>query len=178
MTISKDLCIFVYLIFSGLDVLLDCTMLLGTSLLKCGFKPGSGVGFDAGPGPAADLPGVLFAVEDCGDLAFFLEGFAFLFVEVDGGDDDVGEVACDFGAGGFAIGDFAFSDSGGGGVLVVVGGPVLDGLRAGPDVGGELVDEGDVALGVEGEAGLGVAGVEGVDELADGGGGVGGGRGG
>jgi hypothetical protein len=52
-------------------------------------------------------------------------------------------------------------------VLIVSVRPLVGGIRPGPDVGCELVDNRDNAGGVCRESGLHVARVEAVDELAD-----------
>ena len=85
-------------------------------------------------------------MEDEGSLTFFGYRFAVLFVEVDGGDDDVGEIAIDFGARGCAVLHDAVGDACGGCVFLVVSGPGLRGVGAGPSMGRELVDDGDVAF--------------------------------
>src|ERR1700755_502397 len=87
-----------------------------------------GMGFDAGPCPATDLPAALLCVQDEGCIAFFGIRFAVLLVEIDGGDDDVGEVVFDFGARGGAVFDDTFGDACGCGMFLVVGSPLLGGV--------------------------------------------------
>ncbi|MGF7179887.1 hypothetical protein [Tunturiibacter psychrotolerans] len=119
--------------------------------------------FDAGPRPTADLPAARLCVEDECCLAFFSDGFAVLFVEIDGGDDDVGEVAFDFGACGSVVLYDAVGDACCCCVLFVVGCPCLRGVGAGPSVGRKFVDDGDVVFFVGCVGGGCVTFVEAVD---------------
>jgi len=53
-------------------------------------------------------------------------------------------------------------------MLIVDAHPLMGGIRPAPDVGRELIDDGDSASRICRECGLDVACVEAVDKLADG----------